>query len=95
MGGGRVGDVMRSVGLERVDVRRLTMPCGKSGGRLGNMLALDWISVLKGIGGMTVAQGVTTAAQFDQVIEQARAELASPTLACVMPLYIAYGQRAR
>ena len=59
------------------------------------MLAVDWISVLKGIGGMTVAQGVTTAERFDEVIEAARAEFASPNLACVMPLYIAFGQRAR
>jgi ubiquinone/menaquinone biosynthesis C-methylase UbiE len=95
LNGGQVGEVMRAVGLQRVTVRQLTIPCGKAGGRIGAMLAVDWISVLKGIGGMTVAQGVTTAERFEQVIEAARAEFASPNLACVMPLYIAFGQRAR
>jgi SAM-dependent methyltransferase len=93
--GGKVADAMRTVGLGPVETRQLTVPCGESGGRIGRMLAADWISVLKGIGGMTVAQGVTTAEAFDQVLEQARAEMASPALRCTMPLYIAFGQRVR
>jgi hypothetical protein len=91
--GGRVGEVMRLTGLQHVTTPTMAMPCGDHGGRLGKMLALDWISVLKGIGGMTVAQGITTAEAFDQMLEQMRAEMASPQYRCVMPLCIAYGQR--
>lgn len=93
MDGGAVDTVMRSVGLTQVGVRKMPMPCGDSGGRLGKMLATDWISVLKGIGGMTVAQGVATAEQFNHAIEEMHRELADPRLQCVMPLYIAFGQR--
>ena len=92
--GGAVGTVMQSVGLTNVTVRSEAMPCGDSGGRVGKMLATDWISVLKGLGGMTVAQGVTSAEAFDQTIEAAQRELAEPQRRCIMPLYIAYGQRA-
>lgn len=91
--GGRVGEVMRLVGLQHVSTPTIGMPCGDYGGRLSKMLATDWISVLKGIGGMTVAQGITTAETFEQMLEQMRAEMASPQYRCVMPLYVAYGQR--
>jgi SAM-dependent methyltransferase len=93
MDGGAVGAVMRATGLTNVTVRAEAMPCGDSGGRAGKMLATDWISVLKGIGGMTVAQGVTTAHDFERTLEQAQHELAEPHRRCTMPLYIAFGQR--
>jgi SAM-dependent methyltransferase len=92
--GGAVGSVMQAVGLSRVTVRTEAMPCGESGGRVGKMLATDWISVLRGIGGMTVAQGITSAEAFEQTLEAAQQELAEPKRHCVMPLYIAFGQRA-
>ncbi|HEX9068719.1 MAG TPA: class I SAM-dependent methyltransferase [Ktedonobacterales bacterium] len=95
MNGGRVGDVMRAVGLGHVTVRALAMPCGEHGGRVGRMLALDWITVLRGLSGMTIAQGITSEADFDQTLEAARLELESPSLRCIMPLYIAFGQRTR
>ncbi|HKT39917.1 MAG TPA: methyltransferase domain-containing protein [Ktedonobacterales bacterium] len=94
MDGAEVGTVMRSSGLANVTVRRQAMPCGDSGGRAGKMLATDWFTVLRGIGGMTVAQGVTTAEEFDHTMEQAQRELADPRLRCTMPLYIAFGQRS-
>lgn len=86
MDGGAVDTVMRSVGLTNVSVSTRAMPCGDSGGRVGKMLATDWWTVLRGIGGMTVAQGVTTAEQFERTIEQAQRELADPHLRCAMPL---------
>jgi hypothetical protein len=42
---------------------------------------------------MTVAQGVATAEQFNHAIEEMQRELTNPRLRCVMPLYIAFGQR--
>lgn len=92
--GGAVGSVMQAVGLTNATTRRSAMPCGDSGGRVGKMLATDWISVLRGIGGMTVAQGITSGEAFEQTIEAAQRELAEPQRRCVMPLYIAFGQRA-
>lgn len=91
-GGGAVDAVMRSVGLTNVTARKQAMPCGDSGGRAGKMLATDWWTVLRGIGGMTVAQGVATAEEFDHTLAEAQRELANPRLTCTMPLFIAFGQ---
>jgi hypothetical protein len=44
---------------------------------------------------MTVAQGITTQAALDAALVEARLELESPQLQCIMPLYIAFGQRGR
>jgi SAM-dependent methyltransferase len=93
--GGKVGDRMHEAGLARVKVSAFPMPCGDSGGRIGKMLAVDWFSVLGALGGMMVARGITTADQLDRTLSAARIELASPHMRCVMPTYIAYGQRAR
>lgn len=90
--GGAVDAVMRSVGLTNVTARKQAMPCGDSGGRAGKMLATDWWTVLRGIGGMTVAQGVATAEEFDHTLAEAQRELANPRLTCTMPLFIAFGQ---
>ncbi len=93
--GGKVGDRMREVELAHVTVRTLSMPCGDWGGRIGKMLAIDWVSVLSALGGMMVARGITSSEQLDQVFAAARAELSSSRIRCIMPTYIAYGQRAR
>jgi SAM-dependent methyltransferase len=91
--GGNVGAVMASVGLANITSLQFAMRCGETGGRIGKMLAVDNINVLGGIGGMTVAQGITSAEQFSQVLQQASRDLADPTRQCVMPLYIAFGQQ--
>jgi SAM-dependent methyltransferase len=92
--GGTLGDVMLATpGVARVSSRQFALRCGEAGGHIGKMLALDWISVFYGFGGMTVAHRITTADEFAWVLEQARTELADPACTCVMPLYITYGQR--
>ncbi|HEY7984525.1 MAG TPA: class I SAM-dependent methyltransferase [Ktedonobacterales bacterium] len=93
--GGRVADRMREAGLAQVAVRRLDLPCGDYGGRVGKMLAADWFSVLGALGGMMVARQVTTTERLESAIAGMRAELTSPLLRVVMPTYIAIGQRAR
>jgi hypothetical protein len=93
--GGRVADRMREAGLTQVGVRRLDLPCGDAGGRVGKMLAADWFSVLGALGGMMVARHITTAEQLDRALEGMREELASPALRVVMPTYIVIGQRGR
>jgi len=93
-GGGALGDVMLATpGVAHVRSRQVALRCSEPGSRIGRMLALDWISVFYGFGGMAVAHGITTANEFAWVLEQARTELADPARTCVMPLYITYGQR--
>jgi hypothetical protein len=93
--GGRVAERMQEAGLAHVGARRLDLPCGDSGGRIGKMLATDWFSVLGALGGMMVARQITTPERLDQTLQGMHAELASPLLRVVMPTYIAIGQRAR
>jgi SAM-dependent methyltransferase len=90
--GGKVGDRMREAGLKHVMVHALSVPCGDWGGRIGKMLAVDWISVLGALGGMMVARGITSDEELNQVFAAAREEMADPAIHCVMPTYIALGQ---
>ena len=71
----------------------MTVPFGAHGGRVGSMLATDLLNAIKGIGGLFVAQGLATQEQFDQTLDSAFADSASPDYQCVSPFYLAYGQR--
>lgn len=92
--GGRVAGHMHEAGLAHVTLHRLEVLCGDSGGRIGKMLAVDWFSVLEALMGMAVARGIAPAAEVSQAMAGARVELASHSMRCVMPTYIAFGQRA-
>lgn len=93
--GGRVGEHLRQAGLANVRTQTIRMQCGDAGGRIGKMLAVDWFSLFEATSAFMVALGLTRQEELAQVMTGARAELASPRSACVMPVYIAYGQRAR
>jgi ubiquinone/menaquinone biosynthesis C-methylase UbiE len=93
--GGKVGDLLQAVGPSPMTVQKLQVPCGDSGGRMGKMLAIDWFSLLSGVGGIITARGIATPEQMDQALAAARADLASVHIRCIMPTYIAYGRRVR
>jgi hypothetical protein len=67
--------------------------CGDSGGRLGELLPLDDLTLLQGCGGVIMLQRLASAEQFDQIMAQVASELASPQVRCIKPIFIAYGQR--
>jgi hypothetical protein len=73
--------------------QRIDLPCGASGGRIGELVATDYVGVAKGFGGMLVAQGMTSAEQLDDLLTQMELDLAAPQTHCVAPYHIAYGQR--
>lgn len=91
--GAHVGDLLRAQGLANVFTQRVELPFGEHGGRVGKLLATDFFTGMKGYGGLLEAQGVTTAAEFDRVVAEARQTTESPRVRCVSPFYIAYGQR--
>jgi ubiquinone/menaquinone biosynthesis C-methylase UbiE len=93
--GGKVGQLLRAAGLAHVKSAQVNIPCGEAGGRVGRMGALDFSSLMQGLGGIIVAQGLTTAEQFERTLTQARLDLSSPTVRGFIPDHIAYGQRAR
>ncbi|HLJ80385.1 MAG TPA: class I SAM-dependent methyltransferase [Ktedonobacterales bacterium] len=93
MDGERVGDLLRAGRLEHVTMEPVMLPCGEYGGRIGKMLAADYISGAKGLGGLAATLGMTTPEQFQQTLTANAAEFAAPRGRCVVPFYVSYGQR--
>jgi len=94
MDGGRIADYIRGAGLINVQAHRMDLPTGKYGGRLGTLVATDFVSVCRGYGGMIAASGLTTQEQFDATVAGMQAELDAPNCRCITPFFIAFGQRA-
>jgi hypothetical protein len=93
MDGGRIGQYLRGAPLVHQSVRRIDLPTGAHGGRLGRMVATDFFSVCKGFGGIIVAQGIASQEAWDVTLQRAQADLNTPANQCVTPFFIAYGQR--
>jgi ubiquinone/menaquinone biosynthesis C-methylase UbiE len=92
--GHRVGELLRNAGLAQVEQRDINLPLGAYGERVGTMMAADFFSGIKGLGGLMTSMGVTTADEFERVFAQAQADVNAPGVRCLAPFYIAYGQRA-
>jgi ubiquinone/menaquinone biosynthesis C-methylase UbiE len=93
MDGGRIGDYLREAPLVNQSFRRIDLPTGAHGGRLGKLVATDFFSVCKGYGGMIASQGITTQEVWDVTLERAQADLNTSQYQCVTPFFIAFGQR--
>lgn len=93
MDGSRIGQYLRSTSLAHQTARRIDLPTGAHGGRLGRMVATDFFSVCKGFGGIIIAQGITTQEAWDATLQRAQADLNTPANRCVTPFFIAYGQQ--
>ena len=88
-----VGALLHAAGAADVSTRLVEIPCGDYGGRVGKMMATDYFSGVKAVGGVIAAQGLATQDQFDQTLAQAMRDIASPRYRCIFPVYIAYGRR--
>ncbi len=93
MDGSRIGEYLEATALVNQSARRIDLPTGAYGGRLGKLVATDFFSVCKGYGGIAAAQGVTTPEAWDETLERAQADLNTSQYQCVTPFFIAYGQR--
>ena len=80
-------------GLADVTTGYLELPCGSYGGRLGQMVALDYMAVTKAFGGMIAAAGIAPLEAFDRYYDQAQQELKQPDNRCFAPVYLAFGRR--
>jgi ubiquinone/menaquinone biosynthesis C-methylase UbiE len=89
----RVPDFMRQAGLANVRGSVVKVPTGTYGGRVGALVATDFVSISKGYGGLIVNSGLTTADEFAATIKGMRLEFEAPDLRCYTPFYIAIGQR--
>lgn len=88
-----VPDFMRASGLVEVAGSVVKVPTGTYGGRLGTLVATDFLSVAKGYGGLIVGSGVTTQAEFDRALAGMRIDFETPRYRCYTPFYIVIGQR--
>lgn len=93
MDGARIGDHLRGAPLINQSVRRIDLPTGLHGGRLGKMVATDFFSVCKGFGGIIVAQGIASQPDWDTTLERAQTDLTTTRIPCVTPFFIALGQK--
>ena len=91
--GSRVGALLQAQGLVNVVNRRVEVPIGVHGGRLGRLMATDILNGMQALRGPLEALSLTTAAEFDHVFAEAQRAMESPRVHCVAPFYIAYGQR--
>lgn len=88
-----VGELLSASGAADVATQVVQIPCGDYGGRVGKMMATDYFSGVKAVGGVIAAQGLATQEQFDQTLTEAMRDIASPAYRCIFPVYIAYGRR--
>lgn len=91
--GSRVGALMQAQGLVNVSSRRVEVPIGVHGGRVGRLMATDILNGMQALRGPMEAQGIATAAEFDRVFAEAKRAMDSPRVRCVAPFYVACGQR--
>ncbi len=93
MNGSRVAEFMRAAGLRNIAASVVNVPTGVWGGRLGNMVATDFVGVCKGYAGLLVGAGLTSQEQFDQTLEGMRADFDARGGRCYTPFYVVIGQR--
>lgn len=93
MDGGRLGEYARASSLANQTARRVDLPTGAYGERLGRLVATDFFSVCKGYGGIAAAQGVVSLDEWNETLDRAQADLNTDQFRCVTPFFIVYGQR--
>lgn len=93
MDGSRVGSLLQAQGLVNVFSRRIEVPIGVHGGRVGRLMAADILNGMQAVRGPLEALGLTTSAEFDRVFAEAKQAMDSPHVRCVAPFYVACGQR--
>lgn len=91
--GSRVGALLQAQRLANVFNRRVEVPIGAHGDRVGKLMATDILNGMQALRGPIESLGLATAAEFDRVYDEASRALASPRVPCVAPFYVAYGQR--
>jgi ubiquinone/menaquinone biosynthesis C-methylase UbiE len=91
--GSHIADKMRSHRLANVFSSMVPLPIGAWGGHLGNLMANDYLTGARGIGGAVVASGMATSEEFEKIYEQAKRDFATTQYHGIAPFYIACGQR--
>ncbi len=90
--GERLDSLLSNAGLTQVRMQRYPVTLGKRGGRMGTLLAVDLLDILKAGRGLSVAKGITTAEVYDNALRDWPREIEEgpPT---TFTFYAAIGQR--
>jgi ubiquinone/menaquinone biosynthesis C-methylase UbiE len=91
--GAHVSEMMRVNGLTRVRSHMVPIPLGEWGGRLGRLMASDYITGAKGIGGAVTARNLASVDEFNLAYEQAVADFGTTRYHGIAPFYVAFGQK--
>ncbi len=89
--GPRISDFLKMAGMTNVVGRGVALPVGAYGGRVGRLAETDVFGVVGGVKGLVTSMGIASPEAYDRAMQQAHADLASHQ--CILPFYIAYGQR--
>ena len=63
--------------------RRIEVPIGVHGGRVGKLMAADILNAMQGLRGPMVSLGLSTSDEFDSVFAEAKHAMDSPRVRCV------------
>ncbi|HLZ23330.1 MAG TPA: methyltransferase domain-containing protein [Ktedonobacterales bacterium] len=88
---GRIGDFLREAGVREVTVRRIELPIGGRGGRLGAMMATSFTASMESLLPGIVTAGLATPREAEDV--RAAIPLELNQWQCVQPFTIAFGMR--
>jgi SAM-dependent methyltransferase len=90
---GRGAGFMQAARLRQVAASVVNVRTGAWGGRLGGMVATDFIGVCKGYGGLLVGAGLASQERFDETLAGMRADFTARGGRCYTPFYVVIGQK--
>ena len=87
----KLADIARNVGMRQVQVRKIALPVGPYGGRIGQMAAADYITLMSTTRNLIVPMGIASQEAYDAALEQMRQDIANRR--CTWTFYFTYGTR--
>lgn len=87
----QIGPWMEQAGLSHVTARRVALPLGAYGGRVGTLVEADYFAAVDAMRAPVVALGMAPEADYVAATQAARAEARDGR--CVFPIFITMGQR--
>ncbi len=89
--GERIGGFLTEAGLVRIVSREIPGPIGPYGGHVGQMLQTNGLSLMGGMQGPVVSQGIASADDYSAALARLPEEFVR--YRAVQPFYVAFGQK--
>jgi SAM-dependent methyltransferase len=91
--GSRIGELLKTTDLAQVESRKLAIPLGAWGERVGRMMETDFFSGVRALEGVIASMKIATPEEFQSMLTAAQRYVNTAEARCVAPFYIAWGQR--